>query len=40
MIEIIIPEEEEIVSVIAIGIADEDSALRPRKEIEETVKFF
>ena len=35
-----IPEEEAIVSVIAIGIADEDSALRPRKEIEETVKFF
>ena len=35
-----IPEEETIVSVIAVGKRALDPPLRPRKELEETVKFF
>lgn len=35
-----IPEDEEIVSVIAIGKPAGDGAVRPRKELEEVVKFF
>lgn len=35
-----IPKEEMIVSVIALGKRALDPPLRPRKELEETVKFF
>ena len=35
-----IPENEEIMSVIAIGKAAEEPAPRPRKELAEIVKFF
>ena len=35
-----IPENEEIMSVIAIGKAAEEPAPRPRKELDEVVKFF
>ena len=35
-----IPENEEIMSVIAVGKAAEDPAPRPRKELDEVVKFF
>ena len=35
-----IPENEEIMSVIAVGRAGENPGPRPRKELEETVKFF
>ena len=35
-----IPEEEEILSVIAIGKRAEEPALRPRKPLEEIVTFF
>lgn len=35
-----IPENEEVLSVIAVGKRAEDPALRPRKELEEVVKFF
>ncbi len=35
-----IPEEEEILSVIAIGKRAEEPALRPRKPLEDVVKFF
>ena len=35
-----IPENEEIMSVIAIGKAAEEPAARPRKELDEVVKFF
>ena len=35
-----IPEEEEIVSVIAVGRRAGDVALRPRKEFDQVVKFF
>ena len=35
-----IPEEEEILSVVAIGKRDEGPSLRPRKRLEEIVKFY
>ena len=35
-----IPENEEIMSVIAIGKADENPAPRPRKALEEVARFF
>ena len=35
-----IPEEEDIVSVIAIGYRNQEPGLRPRKTLEETAKFF
>ncbi len=35
-----IPENEEIMSVIAIGKRAKEPALRPRKELEEVTKFF
>ena len=35
-----IPEEEEILSVIAVGKRNEGPALRPRKSLEEIVKFY
>jgi nitroreductase len=35
-----IPENEEIMSVIAVGKAGEEPALRPRKTLEEVVRFF
>lgn len=35
-----IPEEEEIVSVIAVGYRDQEPSLRPRKELGEVAKFF
>ena len=35
-----IPEEEEIVSVIAIGKPADEGAVRPRKDLEEVAKFF
>ena len=35
-----IPENEELMSVIAIGKAAEEPAPRPRKELDEVVKFF
>ena len=35
-----IPEDEEIFSVIAIGKRAEEPALRPRKPLEDVVKFF
>ena len=35
-----IPEEEEIVSVIAVGRRAGDVALRPRKDFDQVVKFF
>ena len=35
-----IPEEEDIVSVIAVGYRDQEPALRPRKPLEEVAKFF
>ena len=35
-----IPEEEEILSVIAVGKRNEGPALRPRKPFEEIVKFY
>ena len=35
-----IPENEEIMSVIAVGKAAEAPAPRPRKELDEVVKFF
>ena len=35
-----IPGNEEIMSVIAVGRAAEDPAPRPRKELDEVVKFF
>ena len=35
-----IPEEEEILSVIAIGKRGEEPALRPRKPLEEIVKIY
>ena len=34
-----IPENEDIVSVIAVGYRDQNPQLRPRKALEETVKF-
>ena len=37
--ELCIPEDEEILSVIAIGKRAEEPALRPRKPIEDIVKF-
>ena len=35
-----IPENEDIMSVIACGKRDQDPALRPRKPLEEVAKFF
>ncbi len=35
-----IPANEVIMSVIAIGKRDQEPALRPRKELQETVRFF
>ena len=35
-----IPESEEILSVIAVGKRAEEPAFRPRKELDEIVKFF
>ena len=35
-----IPEEEEILAVIAIGKRAEDPTLRPRKPLEDIVKIF
>ena len=35
-----IPENEEILSVIAVGKAAEEPAARPRKPLEEVVRFF
>ena len=35
-----IPENEDVVSVIAVGYRDQEPALRPRKALEEVVKFF
>ena len=35
-----IPEEEQILSVIAIGKRDQEPVLKPRKTVGETVKFF
>ena len=35
-----IPENEDIVSVIAVGYRDQNPSLRPRKELGEVVKFF
>ncbi len=35
-----IPEEEEILSVIAVGKAAKEPVPRPRKALEETVRFF
>lgn len=35
-----IPENEEIMSVIAVGKRTAEPAFRPRKELEEVVKFF
>ena len=35
-----IPEEEEILSVIAVGKAAKEPVFRPRKALEETVRFF
>ena len=35
-----IPEEEDIVSVIAVGYRNQEPGLRPRKTLEETAKFF
>ena len=35
-----IPENEEVLSVIAVGKRAEEPALRPRKELEEITKFF
>ena len=35
-----IPENEEVMSVIAIGKRAKDATLRPRKELEEVTKFF
>ena len=35
-----IPEEEDIVSVIAVGYRDQEPGLRPRKPLEEVSKFF
>lgn len=34
-----LPEEEEVVSVIAIGYAEEDPKARPRKDLEEVLHF-
>lgn len=34
-----IPEEEVIVSVIAVGYRDEEPVMRPRKPVDEVVKF-
>ncbi|MBO5999349.1 MAG: nitroreductase family protein [Lachnospiraceae bacterium] len=38
--ELNIPEDEDIVSVIAVGKRADEAVLRPRKPLEETVKFF
>lgn len=38
--ELSIPENEEIVSVIAIGYRDEEPILKPRKNLNEVVKFY
>ena len=35
-----IPENEEIMSVIAVGKRSADPSVRPRKELDEVVKFF
>ena len=35
-----IPEEEDIVSVIAVGKRDQEPGLRPRKPLDEVSKFF
>lgn len=35
-----VPETEEIVSVIAVGVRDQEPAPRPRKDLAETVRFF
>ena len=35
-----IPENEDIVSVIAVGYRNQEPGLRPRKELSEVVKFF
>lgn len=35
-----IPENEEIMSVIAVGKRAENPAPRPRKDLAETVRFF
>jgi nitroreductase len=35
-----IPENEEIMSVIAVGEAGEEPALRPRKSVDEIARFF
>ncbi len=35
-----IPENEELMAVIAVGYKDEEPALRPRKPADEIVKFF
>ena len=35
-----IPENEDVVSVIAVGYRDEEPTDRPRKELDEVVKFF
>lgn len=35
-----IPENEDVVSVIACGKCDQEPALRPRKPLEEVAKFF
>jgi nitroreductase len=35
-----IPEEEEVVAVIALGYREGEPAFRPRKELEEIVKYY
>ena len=35
-----IPENEEIMSVIAVGKRKTEPSLRPRKELDEVVKFY
>ena len=34
-----IPEEEQVVSVIAVGMAAQEPALKPRKPLEEVARF-
>ena len=38
--ELAIPENEEIMTVIAVGYCDGEKVLHPRKEISEVLKFF
>ncbi len=35
-----IPENEEIMSVIAVGKRSAEPSIRPRKELDEVVRFF